>query len=269
MNIEKDNNLNMSVSAGPIFACRLTLSYDGTNYSGWQRQNNAITVQGELEKALAVILRSPISVTGVSRTDAGVHAARFTANFLSDVSFDCAKLCRGLNALLPEDIRVKEAEFCNPAFSSRFDAVRKTYLYHIDTSLEGNVFYRNFAWHHPMPLDVAKMQEAAKHFLGSHDFSAFMAQGGSAKTFTREIMESQVTANGDLLTYRITGNGFLYNMVRIITGTLVWVGRGKIDPSAIPALIEAKDRTLVGMTAPAKGLMLLGAEYEDDTKDKE
>lgn len=270
MNIETDCNLNiLADSAQPLYACKLTLSYDGTNYSGWQRQNNAITVQGELEKALAVILRTPISLTGVSRTDAGVHAARFTANFATFVPFDCQKLCRGLNALLPEDIRVSAAEPCSTDFSARFDAVRKTYLYHIDTSPAGNVFYRNFAWHHPMPLDVAKMQRAAKHFLGSHDFSAFMAQGGSAKTFTREIMESDITTNGDLVTYRITGNGFLYNMVRIITGTLVWVGRGKIDPDSIPELIAAKDRTRVGMTAPAKGLMLLGAEYEDEKNCKE
>ncbi|MGN1060042.1 MAG: tRNA pseudouridine(38-40) synthase TruA [Clostridia bacterium] len=243
---------------------KLRLMYEGTCYAGWQRQNNAKTVQGELEKALAVILRTPVSLVGVSRTDAGVHAADFTANFHIASAVDTFKLCRGLNALLPPDIRVIQAESCREDFSARFDAVRKTYLYRIDRSPYGNAFWRNFAWHHPVPLDTDKMRKAAGCFLGLHDFSGFMAQGGSAKTFTREIMESELSETGDILEYRITGNGFLYNMVRIITGTLVWVGRGKIDPDAVPALIAAKDRTRAGMTAPAKGLMLLGAQYEKE-----
>ncbi len=245
-------------------AYKLQLMYEGTNYAGWQRQNNAVTVQGELEKALAVVLRTPVSLVGVSRTDAGVHAANFTANFKIEGSFDVKKLCRGVNALLPPDIRVMSITPCPLGFSSRFDALRKTYIYRIDTSPCGNAFGRNFTWHHPAPLDVEKMRKAAAHFLGEHDFSAFMAQGGSAKTFTRNIMESAISENNEILEYRITGNGFLYNMVRIIVGTLVWVGRGKIEPDAIPDLIAAKDRTRVGMTAPAKGLMLWQAEYDHD-----
>ena len=237
--------------------------YEGTNYAGWQRQNNAVTVQGELEKALAVILREPVSLTGVSRTDAGVHAADFTANFHVDQSLNTEKLCRSANALLPPDIRVKQAEICSETFSSRFDAIQKTYIYRIDTSPYGDAFYRNFAWHNPQQLDIEKMQKAAAYFLGSHDFSGFMAQGGSAKTFTRNIVESVITQNNYLLEYRITGNGFLYNMVRIIVGTLVWVGRGKISPDSIPDIIASCDRTKAGMTAPAKGLMLLSAQYNE------
>ncbi|MBQ4517242.1 MAG: tRNA pseudouridine(38-40) synthase TruA [Clostridia bacterium] len=242
---------------------KLRLMYDGTNYAGWQRQENARTIQGELEKALAVILRQPITLTGVSRTDAGVHAADFTANFHIDSTIETFKLCRGANALLPPDIRVTDAVPCSEDFSSRFDAVKKTYIYRIDCSPYGNAFYRNFAWHHPVPLDVEKMQTAASHFLGNHDFSGFMAQGGSSKTFTRHIMESEISRQGDLIEYRITGNGFLYNMVRIITGTLVWVGRNKIQSEDIPALILSKDRTRAGMTAPAKGLMLMQAYYNE------
>ncbi|MBE7034856.1 MAG: tRNA pseudouridine(38-40) synthase TruA [Ruminococcaceae bacterium] len=260
-----DNKTELNYNDSPLTkqAYKLRLMYEGTHYSGWQRQDNAVTVQGELEKALSVIFREPISVTGVSRTDAGVHAADYTANFHASVSLEPRKICRGVNALLPQDIRVFEASPCDMDFSSRFDAMRKTYLYHIDCSLHGNVFYRHIAWHHPMPLDIESMQKAAGHFLGEHDFSAFMAQGGSAKTFTRHIMESDISCEGDLVTYRITGNGFLYNMVRIITGTLVWVGRGKLSADDMPALIAARDRTRVGMTAPAHGLMLLRAEYEN------
>lgn len=242
---------------------KLRLMYDGTHYAGWQRQDNATTVQGELEKALSVIVREPVTLTGVSRTDAGVHAADFTANFHLDSDIEPYKLCRGANALLPPDIRVIDAAPCPDDFSSRFDAVKKTYIYRIDCSPYANAFYRNFAWHHPSFLDIEKMQQAAGYFLGEHDFSAFMAQGGSAKTFTRHIMESDVSRHGDLIEYRITGNGFLYNMVRIITGTLVWVGRNKIKPEDIPEIILSKDRTLAGMTAPAKGLMLMCAHYDE------
>ena len=248
---------------------KLTLMYDGTNSSGWQRQQNATTVQGVLEKALSVITREETSTIGVSRTDAGVHAAHFTANVNLENPIDSYKLFRGVNALLPADIRLIDVAPCKEDFNARFDAVRKTYLYRIDTTPHSNVFYRNYAWHVPQNLDLKKMQKAAKCFLGSHDFSGFMAQGGSSKTFTRTIYESSFSENDGLLTYRITGNGFLYNMVRIIAGTLVWVGKKKIDPDDIPAIILSKDRTRAGMTAPAHGLTLLRAEYNDEIQTKE
>ncbi len=241
----------------------LRLMYEGTLYAGWQRQQNAVTIQGELEKALAVITRKTLSVTGISRTDAGVHAACYVSNFHIEEPLDTYRLCRGLNALLPRDIRVISAEPCREDFNARFDAVSKTYLYRIDMSLYGNVFYRNFAWHVPHKLDVAAMQQAAGCFVGSHDFSAFMAQGSTAKTFTREIYESRIEQEGDMLSYYITGNGFLYNMVRIITGTLVAVGKNKIPKERIPSIIASGDRTLAGMTAPPQGLTLYKATYND------
>lgn len=248
---------------------KLKLMYDGTHYAGWQRQQNAVTIQGELEKALSVITREAVSTVGVSRTDAGVHAACFTANVRLAHEIDSYKLFRGANALLPADIRLISAEPCNENFNARFDAVKKTYLYRIDPTPHGNVFYRNYAWHVPQALDLANMKKAADCFLGSHDFSGFMAQGGSSKTFTRTIFESSFSEEGGLLVYRITGNGFLYNMVRIISGTLVAVGKGKIDPDDIPAIILSKDRTRAGMTAPAHGLTLLLAEYDDEISIKE
>lgn len=241
----------------------LRLMYEGTHYAGWQRQQNAVTIQGELEKALSVITRKTLSVTGSSRTDAGVHAASYMANFHTDESLDTYRLCRGLNALLPRDIRVISAEPCREDFNARFDAVSKTYLYRIDMSLYGDVFYRNFAWHVPHNLDVNAMQKAADYFVGSHDFSAFMAQGSTAKTFTREIYESRLEQEGTILSYYITGNGFLYNMVRIITGTLVAVGKNKIPAEDIPAIITSCDRTRAGMTAPPQGLTLYKAKFND------
>jgi len=241
----------------------LRLMDEGTRYAGWQRQQNAATVQGELEQALAVITRSPLSVTGISRTDAGVHANDYIANFHIDTPLDMYRLCRGLNALLPKDIRVISAEPCREDFSARFDAISKTYLYQIDTSLYGDVFYRNFAWHVPHQLNTEAMQKAAGHFIGSHDFSAFMSQGGTAKTFVREIYESRLEVRDHMLSYYVTGNGFLYNMVRIITGTLVAVGKGKIQPDEIPAIIASCDRTRAGMTAPPQGLTLYKANCND------
>ncbi len=248
---------------------KLQLMYDGTHYSGWQRQQNVVTIQGELENALSIVTREEVSTVGVSRTDAGVHAARFTANVHLENKIDSYRLFRGTNALLPEDIRLLSAEPCDEDFNARFDAVKKTYLYRIDTTPHGNVFYRSYAWHVPQALDLTNMQKAADCFVGSHDFSGFMAQGGSSKTFTRTIFESSLSEQDGILTYRITGNGFLYNMVRIISGTLVGVGKGKISPDDIPAIILSKDRTRAGMTAPAHGLTLLKAEYADDIQIKD
>ncbi len=248
---------------------RLNLMYEGTHYAGWQRQPNAKTVQGELEKALSVITREEITTFGVSRTDAGVHAMDYTANFHSQNVLEPYKIMRGANALLPDDIRLTDFVPCPEDFHARFDAEKKTYLYRMDLSKYGNVFYKNFVWHLPHNLDIDKMQKAAQHFLGTHDFSGFMAQGGSSKTFDRTIFESTLYLEGDLLTYRITGDGFLYNMVRIISGTLVAVGKGKIESEDIPAIIASKDRVKAGMTAPAKGLTLLRAYYPDETDKKE
>ncbi|MBR6728579.1 MAG: tRNA pseudouridine(38-40) synthase TruA [Clostridia bacterium] len=251
---------------------KLHLMYEGTCYAGWQRQPNAVTIQGALEKALSIITREAVSVTGSSRTDAGVHAADFTANVHLNSECDTRRLCRGVNALLPRDIRLLSAEPCAEDFNARFDTVSKTYMYRLDISPYGNAFYRNFAWHMPCDPNIDNMQKAAACFIGTYDFSGFMSQGGTAKTFTRTIFESYFTQNGDIWEYSITGNGFLYNMVRIITGTLVAVGKGKILAEDIPEIILSKDRTRAGMTAPAKGLMLMKAVYRDtpnQTEEKE
>lgn len=240
---------------------KLHLMYDGTDFGGWQRQKNAVTVQGELEKALSVITRNEISVTGVSRTDAGVHAYDYVANVFLDTDKDMYSLWAGVNALLPETIRLKSIEPCSEEFHARYDAKSKTYVYQIDNSGYCDVFTRRYMWKYRYPLDYDKMKQAAGYFVGEHDFSAFMSQGGTAKTFVREIYSNHFEIMGDKLRMTITGNGFLYNMVRIIAGTLVSVGRGDIRPEDIPEIIASKERKKAGITAPPEGLILYRVNY--------
>lgn len=240
---------------------KLHLMYDGTDFGGWQRQKNAVTVQGELEKALGVITRNEISVIGASRTDAGVHALDYVANVFLDTDKDMYSIWMGVNALLPDGIRLKSIEPCADEFHARYDAKHKTYVYHIDNSGYCDVFTKRYMWNYRYPLDYEKMKAAAGHFVGRHDFSAFMSQGGTAKTFVREIYSNDFEILGDKLRMTITGNGFLYNMVRIIAGTLVSVGRGDIAPEDIPRIIESKERKQAGITAPPEGLILYRITY--------
>lgn len=240
---------------------RLTLMYDGTSFCGWQRQKQQTTVCGELERAISVITRQNVSVTGVSRTDAGVHAKSYTANVFLDTDTDAGILLKGINALLPEGIALCSIDLCDDNFNARFDVKNKTYIYKIDNSIYGNVFEKRYAWHYKFSLDISKMQQAAQYFVGTHDFSAFMAQGGTAKTFTRSIYTCFVTKEDDIIKIFIKGDGFLYNMVRIIAGTLVWVGKGSICAEQIPSIISSKERKNAGITAPAKGLTLYEMEY--------
>ncbi len=240
---------------------KLHLMYDGTDFGGWQRQKNAVTIQGELEKALGIITRNEISVVGVSRTDAGVHAYDYVANVFLDTDKDMYTLWAGVNALLPEGIRLKSIEPCAEEFHARYDAKSKTYVYQIDNSGYCDVFTKRYMWNYRYPLDYEKMKQAAGHFVGEHDFSAFMSQGGTAKTFVREIYSNDFDILGDKLRMTITGNGFLYNMVRIIAGTLVSVGRGDIRPEDIPDIIASKERKKAGITAPPEGLILYRVTY--------
>ncbi len=241
---------------------KLELMYDGTGFSGWQRQPNAKTVCGEIEKAIKTITKEDIELCGVSRTDSGVHAKDYVANFFLESDFPPQKLVCGINALVEDGIRVKNAEICNPEFNARFDVVAKTYVYTIDNTLHGNPFLKNFAWHFKFPLDILEMQKAAQYFIGEYDFSAFMAKGGTAKTFVRTIYDAKVEKNEEgIIKFSVKGNGFLYNMVRIIAGTLVWVGKGAIKADDVPTIIESKDRKKAGTTAPAHGLILYKLDY--------
>ena len=240
---------------------KITLMYNGARYGGWQIQKNATTIQGEVEKAFSTILRQPVAMVGASRTDAGVHALNYVANAFFDTDYDMDRVLSGVNAVLPEDIRVKTIEPVSEEFHARYCAKSKTYIYQIDTSCYGDVFKKPYVWRFKYPLDIESMMKCPSYFVGLHDFSAFMSKGGQAKTFEREIYDCSLKQDGDTLIMQIRGNGFLYNMVRIIAGTMVSVGRGFISPDDLPEIILSKERKRAGITAPPEGLMLYEIEY--------
>lgn len=241
---------------------KLTMAYDGTNYHGWQRQKNGITVQEVLEDILSNMFGKPTVVTGCSRTDAGVHAKVYVCSFSGETTIPCDKIPFVLNTSLPDDIRAYKCELERDDFNARFETVTKAYEYKILNRAFNDPLLRNFAWHYPVKLDVEKMQEAAELIRGKRDFAAFCAAGSSVKNTVRNLTELSVTKEGDLITIRAAADGFLYNMVRIITGTLVYAGNGKLNVSDIPDFIEKKDRRLLGITAPPQGLSLVEVNYD-------
>ena len=240
---------------------RLDLEFDGTEYCGWQIQPYAPTVQGILKDAIMAVTGEDVMPKGSSRTDSGVHARGYVCNFHSNTTIPLDKLPYALNTPLPEDIRCKSASVAADDFIASGSAKKKTYCYTIDNSTFGDVFKNRFAWHYKYPLNVESMKEASKHFIGTHDFIGFAASGFSVKTTVRTIYELKVEKKDNIITIEITGNGFLYNMVRIIAGTLVYVGSGKIDAHEIPQIIASGDRTRAGITAPARGLCLKEVFY--------
>ena len=241
---------------------KLTMAYDGTNYHGWQRQKNGITVQEVLEDVLTEIAGESVVVTGCSRTDAGVHARVYVCSFAMKTTIPADKIPFVLNTKLPPDIRAYNCEVMHESFNARFETVTKAYEYKIVNAPFQNPLMRNFAWHYPIKLDLLKMQKAAKIIQGKHDFASFCAAGSTVKSTVRNLTELTVTKDGDIITVRAAADGFLYNMVRIIVGTLVYVGCGKLSEDDIAELIEKKDRRLLGITAPPQGLALVEVNYE-------
>ena len=244
----------------------LTVAYDGTNYAGWQRQDNAVAVQQRVEDALSILLNRQVQVRAASRTDAGVHALGQRVCFHApDVRVPLDKLPMVLNGLLPPDISITDAIIVPDEFNPRFDARYKTYSYSIYNASCPNPLLSRYSAFTPQILDVKKMQETAQAFIGRHDFAAFCATGSSAKTTVREIYACNVEKQpNDTVALTITGNAFLYNMVRIIAGTLLYVGMGKIPYSDISAIIASKDRKRAGKTMPPEGLVLINVAYNLD-----
>lgn len=240
---------------------KLTLKYDGTQYHGWQRQPNGITVQEILEDALEKVMKKRIVVTGCSRTDAGVHAAMHVSNFKCETSIPVHKIPLVLNQFLPSDIRAVDCEVMDDDFNARYHTIEKTYRYRILNCEHNDPFLSRFVWHYPIKLDVEAMKKAAEHMVGEKDFTAFMASGSSAKTTVRNLKRVEVEKEGDLITITATANGFLYNMVRIIVGTLVYVGNGKLTSDEVARILAERDRTLGGVTAPPEGLRLEEVVY--------
>ena len=243
---------------------RLTVEYDGTDYCGWQRQLNGPSVQQTLEEALCRLTGETIAVSGSSRTDAGVHACGLAAHFDSATRIPPEKIAFALNTMLPPDIRIRESTPAPEGFHARYSAAGKVYRYSFYNSRHDCAVGRQFTAHVPLPLDENLMHEEALSLLGTHDFAAFAASGSVVKSTVRTIYRVQVKRSGDLVTLTVLGDGFLYNMVRIIAGTLMEVGTGKRAPGAIREAIETGNRLALGQTAPAKGLTLMRALYEGE-----
>lgn len=246
---------------------RITLEYDGSRYDGWQKQGNTDnTIQGKLENVLFRMAGEEIEVHGSGRTDAGVHARGQVANFHIN-----AELCPDgetareyLNRYLPEDIRVLSAKIVPERFHSRLSATSKTYGYYVETGDKKNVFERKYVYGFGKKLDVEAMRQAAEFLIGEHDFKSFCANRRMKKSTVRRIDEIRIVEHGTKLEFLYTGNGFLYNMVRILTGTLLEIGSGMRQPEEMKEIIEAKNRDMAGRTAPPEGLFLLHVDYEGE-----
>ncbi len=241
----------------------LKLMYNGTAYHGWQVQKNAVSVCATLEKALCKITGARVHVTGCGRTDAGVHAERYVANFRTESRIPADRLPFAVNTHTPDDIAVREALEVAPDFNAVTSCLRKEYTYRIYNSRIRNPFFVNRACFYPKRLDETLMNRAARMFEGTHDFRAVRSVGTETRTTVRHVYWCNVTRTGDLLELRVCANGFLYNMVRAITGTVLYAAEGKLAPEDIPGILERGDRSAAGPTVPPGGLYLTRLWYED------
>lgn len=241
---------------------RMVVSYDGTAYRGWQLQPNGVTIEEVLNRELTALLKEPIAVIGASRTDSGVHARGNVAVFDTENRMPADKICFALNQRLPEDIRVQTSEEVTAEWHPRKANCTKIYEYKVlnrKISMPLERLYAHFCYFN---LDLNKMREAAAYLVGEHDFKSFCNVRTQAESTVRRVYDIQVERDaGDVITIRIRGNGFLYNMVRIIAGTLLKTGMGQMEPEAVRTALEARDRQAAGPTAPARGLTLVGIEY--------
>jgi len=241
---------------------RMVVAYDGTNYHGWQLQENGITIEAELNRCLSELLGEQIQVIGASRTDSGVHALGNVAVFDTESRIPPEKISYALNRSLPEDIRIQKSEEVSPEWHPRHCRSRKTYEYRIyraEFPMPVKRLYSCFTYH---SLDVERMREAARYLEGEHDFKSFCQSGAQVESTVRTLYALQIEEQGADLVIRVCGNGFLYNMVRIIAGTLMEAGQGKREPGSMPEILAALDRSAAGPTAPAHGLTLIKYEWE-------
>lgn len=241
---------------------RITVSYDGTRYKGWQVQKSTDeTIQGKLQKVIESICRHPVEVIGSGRTDAGVHAKGQVANFHMEGDFNELELLDRINHYLPGDIAVTSLSQVDDRFHSRYKAKSKTYVYRINTSNRSNVFEHRFIYEYGQQLDEDRMREGAELLLGTHDFKSFCGNKKMKKSTVRTIYAIDIERIGDELKISYTGDGFLQNMIRILTGTLVEIGRGDRKPESVTEILNAKDREVAGYTAPPQGLILEEVQY--------
>ena len=241
---------------------KLTVAYDGTDYCGWQIQKNGITVEEVLNRALSRLTGEEITVVGASRTDAGVHARGNVAVFDTDTRIPAERIVYAVNALLPEDVVVVRSEEVPAGWHPRKCVSVKTYEYRILNKEFPDPVRRRDTYFVSFSLDIERMRRAAEYLKGEHDFKSFCSAQTAVETTVRTICDLDIKKEGEIITIRVRGNGFLYNMVRIIAGTLAGVGRGYFEPEDMERMLEAKDRTQAGVTAPPQGLTLVGIEYE-------
>lgn len=234
---------------------KLEIEYDGSGFCGWQRQKNSRSVQGEIESALASLFGGEILITGSSRTDAGVHACAQVAHLDIDDNFPAERLSLALNPLLPDDVKIISSKKVDPNFSARFDVQKKTYVYLVSLAPFSPI-KRNYYAFCEYDLDLESMQKCAEMFLGKHSFKGFCASKAQVKNYEREITQSKVTKSGDVLKFTFTGNGFMQHMVRILVGTIIDVGRGKLSLKSVAEALESGDRSKAGKTMPPNGLYL-------------
>ncbi len=239
----------------------MVVAYDGTNYCGWQIQPNGTTIQGVLNDCLSELLGEKIEVMGASRTDAGVHALGNVCVFDTNTRIPGEKISYALNQSLPEDIRIQLSEEVEPDFHPRYADSEKTYEYRILNRHFPVPTERLYSYFYHYRLDEQLMREAASFLIGRHDFASFCGSGAQVKSTVRTVTRAEIFRDGDIVTIRISGTGFLYNMVRIIAGTLIEIGNGQYPPEKMKEIMDARDREAAGPTAPARGLTLMGIEY--------
>ena len=241
---------------------KITVQYDGTRYKGWQVQKSTEdTIQGKIQHVLETLVGHPVEVIGSGRTDAGVHASGQIANFHIEDSYCEEEIMRWLNEHLPQDIAVTQICEVEERFHSRYQADTKTYRYRIHTSSISNVFERKYVYEYLLPLDIEKMRKAAEHLIGTHDFRAFCGNRRMKKSTVRTIYSIEIEVNESEIAIIYTGNGFLQNMIRILTGTLIEVGDGRREPKEMIQILESKDRSMAGYTVPPHGLILEKVTY--------
>ena len=247
---------------------KIVLAYDGTAYSGYQRQDNGVAVQQRVEEVLEIINHEPVRVYGSSRTDAGVHAREYVLNFYTESTITCRGIVFGMNSRLPDDIGVKTCEQVPMDFHARFDCAGKEYEYIIHNSEYKNPFYMNTAYRSWFPIDEKKLDRAAKVFVGEHDFKSLCCADCDKENTVRTIYDFTVRREGDLVIFTVSGNGFLYNMVRLMVGTLLFVNEGKLAESDLESVLESRDRTKAGRTVPPQGLYLNKVFYPPKPKEE-
>ena len=242
----------------------LRLSYTGTAYHGWQVQKNAVSVAESVEKALASVVCHPVRLTGAGRTDAGVHAQVYVANFRTASGIPAERLPLAVNTRLPDDISVSKATEVPDSFNAIGSCRKKEYTYKIYNSRIRDPFYVNRVWFYPKLLDETVMAEAARQFVGVHDFAAVRSVGTETRTTVRTVHYFEIERRGDIIDCRVCADGFLYNMVRAMVGTCIYAAEGKLEAADIPAILSSRNRTLAGPTAPPDGLYMTNLWYDED-----